>query len=56
MFKSDATVLHFTNPKVQASLGSNVFSVTGHGEIKQVKRSTILKPGEIQMIQTKPYR
>jgi len=36
MIKEDGTVIHFNNPKVQASLGSNVFAVTGHGETKEV--------------------
>jgi len=36
MIKDDGTVIHFNNPKVQASLGSNVFAVTGHGEHKEV--------------------
>ncbi|CAG7630581.1 unnamed protein product [Allacma fusca] len=36
MIKDDGTVIHFNNPKVQASLGSNVFAVTGHGETKEV--------------------
>ncbi len=36
MIKDDGTVIHFNNPKVQASLSSNVFAVTGHGETKGV--------------------
>jgi len=36
MIKEDGTVIHFNNPKVQASLGSNVFAVSGHGETKEV--------------------
>jgi len=36
MIRDDGTVIHFNNPKVQASLGSNVFAVTGHGETKAV--------------------
>jgi len=36
MIKDDGTVIHFNNPKVQASLGSNVFAVTGHGETKGI--------------------
>jgi len=36
MIRDDGTVIHFNNPKVQASLGSNVFAVTGHGETKEV--------------------
>ena len=34
MIRDDGTVIHFNNPKVQASLGSNVFAITGHGETK----------------------
>jgi hypothetical protein len=34
MIKDDGYVIHFNNPKVQASLGSNVFAITGHGETK----------------------
>jgi len=37
MIKDDGTVIHFNNPKVQASLASNVFAVTGHGETKEVQ-------------------
>jgi len=36
MIRDDGTVIHFNNPKVQASLSSNVFAVTGHGETKEV--------------------
>jgi nascent polypeptide-associated complex subunit beta len=36
MIKDDGTVIHFTNPKVQASLSANTFAVNGHGETKQV--------------------
>jgi len=36
MFKDDGSVIHFTNPKVQASIGANTFSVTGHSETKPV--------------------
>ncbi|CAK9303155.1 unnamed protein product [Gordionus sp. m RMFG-2023] len=34
MIKNDGTVIHFNNPKVQASLASNTFAITGHGETK----------------------
>merc|ERR1712141_826771 len=34
MIKDDGTVIHFNNPKVQASLAANTFAVTGHGENK----------------------
>jgi len=30
------TVIHFNNPKVQASLAANVFAITGHAENKQL--------------------
>jgi len=32
--KDDGQVIHFTNPKVQASLNANTFSITGHAENK----------------------
>jgi len=34
MIKNDGTVIHFNNPKVQASLSANTFAVTGHAENK----------------------
>lgn len=34
MIKNDSTVIHFNNPKVQASLSANTFAVTGHAESK----------------------
>merc|ERR1712108_77998 len=34
MIKDDGSVNHFNNPKVQASLQSNTFAVTGHAENK----------------------
>lgn len=36
MFKDDGNVIHFTNPKVQASLNSNTFAVTGQAEHKNL--------------------
>lgn len=36
MIKEDGTVIHFNNPKAQASLAANTFAITGHGEIKQI--------------------
>jgi len=36
MIKDDGEVIHFNNPKVQASLSANTFAVTGHAEIKQI--------------------
>lgn len=37
MIKDDGTVIHFNNPKVQASLPANTFAITGHAETKQVQ-------------------
>nr|CAB3226462.1 BTF3 basic transcription factor 3 [Phallusia mammillata]CAB3226465.1 BTF3 basic transcription factor 3 [Phallusia mammillata] len=34
MIKDDGTVIHFNNPKVQASPSANTFAVTGHAENK----------------------
>ncbi|KAB0382018.1 hypothetical protein FD755_003935 [Muntiacus reevesi] len=36
MFTNQGTVIHFTNPKVQASLAANTFTITGHAETKQL--------------------
>lgn len=35
MIKDDGTVIHFNNPKVQASLAANTFAITGHAEPKR---------------------
>jgi len=36
MIKNDGTVIHFNNPKAQASLAANTFAITGHSENKQI--------------------
>jgi len=36
MIRDDGHVIHFNNPKVQASLGANTFAITGHAETKLV--------------------
>jgi len=36
MFKDNGEILHFVNPKVQASLTSNIFAISGHSETKQL--------------------
>lgn len=36
MIKDDGTVIHFNNPKVQASLAANTFAITGHAESKRI--------------------
>jgi len=42
MFKDNGEVLHFNNPKVQASLASNIFAISGHADTKPL---TDLLPG-----------
>merc|ERR1712228_123245 len=49
MIKDDGTVIHFNNPKVQASLAANTFAVTGHGETKQL---TEMLPGILNQLGT----
>lgn len=39
LFKNDGNVIHFNNPRTQASLQSNVFAITGHSEVKSVRKS-----------------
>ena len=41
MFKDDGRVLHFANPKVQASLTANTFAISGSCEEKR-KSVTLL--------------
>merc|ERR1712071_450151 len=47
MIKDDGTVIHFNNPKVQASLTANTFAVTGHAENKQL---TEMIPGILNQL------
>jgi len=47
MFKDDGTVLHFSMPKVQASITANTYVVAGHGENKQLSE---LLPGIISQL------
>uniref|UniRef100_A0A1I7YGL8 Transcription factor BTF3 n=1 Tax=Steinernema glaseri TaxID=37863 RepID=A0A1I7YGL8_9BILA len=42
MIKEDGTILHFVYPKVQASVPTNLFSINGPAENKQI---TELLPG-----------
>lgn len=49
LIKNDGTVIHFNNPKTQASLASNVFAITGHGENKQIAE---LLPGILTQLGT----
>merc|ERR1719348_2481196 len=49
MIKDDGTVIHFNNPKVQASLAANTFAVTGQAENKQI---TEMLPGILNQLGT----
>ena len=46
MFTNQGTVIHFNNPKVQASLAANTFTITGHTETKQL---TVMLPSLNQL-------
>jgi len=37
MFKDNGEVIHFANPKVQASLGSNTYAISGQAETKSLQ-------------------
>uniref|UniRef100_A0A2K6MBI0 Transcription factor BTF3 n=1 Tax=Rhinopithecus bieti TaxID=61621 RepID=A0A2K6MBI0_RHIBE len=41
------TVIHFNNPKVQASLSANTFAITGHAEAKPI---TEILPGILSQL------
>jgi len=47
MIKEDGSVIHFNNPKVQASVPSNTFAVVGHAENKQI---TEMLPGILNQL------
>ncbi|BFZ00119.1 hypothetical protein BsWGS_03158 [Bradybaena similaris] len=49
MIKEDGLVIHFNNPKVQASLAANTFAITGHAENKQI---TEMLPGILNQLGT----
>lgn len=36
MFKEDGSVIHFSNPKVQASIAANTYAISGNSEVKRV--------------------
>lgn len=42
MIKEDGTVIHFNNPKVQASLAANTFAITGQAENKRKRNELTL--------------
>ena len=47
MFKDDGSVIHFSAPKVQASVTANTYVVSGHAETKQLQE---LLPGIINQL------
>merc|ERR1712151_1418358 len=47
MFKDDGSVIHFSAPKVQASVSANTDVVTGHAENKRLEE---LLPGIINQL------
>ena len=47
MFKEDGSVIHFTNPKVQASLTANTFAISGQAENKRI---TDMMPGILNQL------
>jgi len=49
MIKEDGQVIHFNNPKVQASLAANTFAITGHAEMKQIAE---MLPGILNQLGT----
>mmetsp|Transcript_35514 Transcript_35514/g.102292 ORF Transcript_35514/g.102292 Transcript_35514/m.102292 type:complete len:91 (-) Transcript_35514:49-321(-) len=47
MFKEDGTVIHFNAPKVQASVASNTFVVSGHADTRRLEE---LLPGILNQL------
>merc|ERR1712224_1180788 len=47
MFQEDGSVIHFSAPKVQASVSANTYVVTGHAENKRLEE---LLPGIINQL------
>ena len=47
LFKDNGTVIHFANPKVQASIAANTYVVSGHAETKNLQD---LLPGIINQL------
>lgn len=52
MIKDDGTVIHFNNPKVQASLQANTFSITGHAETKKIAE---MVPGILSQLRAENF-
>merc|ERR1712129_566730 len=47
MFREDGSVIHFSAPKVQASVTANTYVIAGHGENKKLEE---LLPGIINQL------
>merc|ERR1712094_87784 len=47
MFREDGSVIHFSAPKVQASVSANTYTITGHAEEKRLEE---LLPGIINQL------
>ena len=47
LFKDDGDVIHFSNPKVQASIGANTYVISGRAEDKKLQE---LLPGIINQL------
>merc|ERR1712025_423560 len=47
LFKDNGTVIHFSNPKVQASIGANTYVISGRAENKNLQE---LLPGIINQL------
>ena len=47
LFKDNGTVIHFNNPKVQASITANTYVISGRAEVKELKD---LLPGIINQL------
>jgi len=47
MFQEDGSVIHFSAPKVQASVSANTYTITGHAEQKKLEE---LLPGIINQL------
>merc|ERR1712010_45053 len=47
LFKDNGTVIHFSNPKVQASIGANTYVISGRAENKRLQE---LLPGILNQL------
>jgi len=47
LFQENGEIIHFVNPKVQASIAANTYCISGHAETKQLQE---LLPGIINQL------